>query len=201
MVNLEHVQQDGKEKCGAACLEMIFKHYKIPYKKDDIWDSIKTHRPGSYKMYASTQNIVKYSLHCGLSAVAYQANADAWANVLDKLDELSIPAVLSVRYRNTTFGHFIVYSGKKNNDYLFHDPELKKAPVRYDLLRVKDMWTYRSKEVTGLVYILFGGETIPYACTSCGKEYPILRPDEALFSKISFCPHCDARNMPILNLE
>lgn len=197
MVELEHVRQDSKEKCGAACLEMIFKHYRIPYEKDDIWDSIKTHRPDSYQMYASTQNMVRYSLHCGLSAIAYRANADAWANVLDKLDELSIPAVLSVRYRNTTFGHFIVYSGKKNKDYLFHDPELKKAPVRYDLLRVKDMWTYRSKEVTGLVYIFFGGETILHDCTHCREKYPILEQEDALFSKISFCPYCGEANMPL----
>lgn len=208
MVELEHVRQDGKEKCGAACLEMIFKHYEVLYEKDEIWNSIKTARPDSYKMYASTQNLVKYSNHCGLDATAYQADANTWPNVLDRLDALNMPTILSVRYRNTTLGHFIVYLGKKNKDYCFNDPDLKKSPIRYDYRQMKEKWSPIGKEVVGFEYIIFEGVAILHRCTHCEHEYPILvrykvpfSNDVLPFSDRTVCPHCNRVNYGILNLE
>ena len=54
MIKISHKKQknDGYNwKCGAACLEMIFEYFKIVRTQDDIWNEIKSMRPGSLTQF------------------------------------------------------------------------------------------------------------------------------------------------------
>lgn len=198
MVEIKHIQQqnDGCNwKCGVVCLEMIFDYYKIPCKQDDVWNAVKTNRNGSkIQKFALTHSLAKYSIHRCLNATVYKADADTWPDVLDKLERLSIPAILSVKYKNTNFAHFIIYLGRKDGNYYFDDPDLAKAPVRYDYSQVREKWSPHGKEVTGFVYIIFEGDTTMHTCIHCNQEYPVLVRGKAPFSNVTICPYCDGLN-------
>lgn len=209
MVNLEHVQQDGPGKCGLACLEMIFKYYKIPYKKSEMWNSIKEPRGDDQGEFARLRSLAKYAIEKGLNATGYRDKADTCLNILDRLEQLNMPAILSVRYEETHLGHLIAYRGKENGYYFFNDPDLKapKSPVKYSADGIKERWAPCGREVAGFEYAIFDGVTIPHTCMFCTREYPILAPNKAPFSnKVPFsnktiCPYCNTINFDIWNLE
>ena len=64
MIKISHKKQknDGYNwKCGAACLEMIFEYFKIVRTQDDIWNEIKSMRPGSLtQFYAQIPFFIAY---------------------------------------------------------------------------------------------------------------------------------------------
>ena len=67
MIKISHKKQknDGYNwKCGAACLEMIFEYFKIVRTQDDIWNEIKSMRPGSLtQFYACTHDVIRYAIN------------------------------------------------------------------------------------------------------------------------------------------
>lgn len=214
MVNLEHVQQDGPGKCGVACLEMIFKYYKIPYDKDDIWECIRDPRPGNLGEFAYTHSLAEYAIFHGLNATAYSADVDTCFSVLDRLERLNMPAILSVRYNDNDLGryndddlgHFIAYKGKENGYYLFNDPDLQQAPVKYSPHKIREQWAPIGDEVAGYEYVVFKCDTLPQTCMKCGWEYPLLVHykipflNKVPFSNMTICPYCNKRNFDIWNL-
>lgn len=203
MVNLEHVQQDGPGKCGVACLEMIFKYYKIPYKKGKIWNSIKEPREDNQGEFARLYSLAKYAIDKGLNATGYRDKADTCLNILNRLEQLNMPAILSVRYQEMNLGHLIVYRGKKDGYYFFNDPDLgaEKNPVEYGPAIIKEKWSPCGREVAGFEYVIFDGVTIPHTCMYCTQEYPVLAPNKAPFSNKTICPYCNKVNFDIWNLE
>ena len=113
MVEIEHIQQinDGYNwKCGAVCLEMIFNYYKIPCSQNAIWNKIKSRRStGVAQYYALTHSLAKYAISQGLNATIYKSDSENWGATLEKLDQLSIPAILSVKEEKSQQSHFIIF--------------------------------------------------------------------------------------------
>lgn len=196
MLDIKHIQQvnDGVNwKCGAVCLEMIFRHYNIPCNQDDIWESIKSPRPNSFSHnYARTCDLTRYSNEQGLPATIYKTNENNFENALQTLDVIECPAILSIIEKKSNSSHFIVYIGYKNNLYYFCDPNVSKSFTIYNSIKLQEIWKpCPSINVTGYIFVAFGNIHSEYNCPFCGHKYPIVQNELAKCVDLTICPNCD----------
>lgn len=158
MVEIKHIRQsnDGINwKCGAACLEMIFNYYGIPCNQNTIWEAIKCRRSDNrFQYFALTNSLAEYAINQGLNATIHKSDSEKWSSELETIDQLSIPAILSVKNKAGK-GHFVVFLGIKNGKYIFCDPDSPKETDKYEYLQVRQMWSPCGTEVKGFVYIVF----------------------------------------------
>ena len=196
MIDIKHIRQvnDGFNwKCGAACLEMIFSYYGISKNQDDIWNATSSSRGiGKGQKFILTKNLARYSCENGLSATIYKASADKWSELLDKLSEKQIPAILSLRQKKTSQSHFVVYKGINNNKYCFCDPDEERESILFDYATMKDIWKPQPIiDVTGYIFICFGTEEETVICNSCQHRLPIVHKWISKYLQGIICPNCD----------
>lgn len=196
MVEIKHRKQvnDGVNwKCGVACLEMIFEYYGIEYDSDDIWEKIKTPRPNTWNhFYAHTHSLVKYAIEKGLNATAYKAKSDTCLEVLKKLDEISIPAILAIREPKSGQSHFVVYTGIKNKMYYYCDPNSNRAFSYFKQGELEDVWSPQPEiGVTGYFLVLFDHKNDDTVfCKQCGSPVPIVYNELQTKMEGVACPYC-----------
>lgn len=183
---------DNNFKCGAYSLQAVFSYYGVEKTVDEVWSEIATLRPGTRtERYATTDKLAKYSNSCGISATIYKSKDIL--HTLDVLDELSKTAILVVAHKKPgdPVGHFIVYKGRKDGDYIFADPE-KTKDRRMTPLQIRDYCKATGTEVYGNILIAFGEMTAEYKCEFCGHSYPLVNVDtlrDAVSGSI--CCHCN----------
>ncbi len=194
MVDIRHKQQqnDGVNwKCGAVCLEMIYDYFRIEYDCNQIWDSIKSKRyKNSIQMYSLTYKLAQDAISRGLPATIYKGN-DAY--ILEDVDKLQTPAILSIKEKKSGESHFVVFQGIKNQKYCFCDPNANKAQSVMTYNTLRDLWSPNPRiNVTGFVFIMFDNQEDIFAtCEHCSKEIPIVH--DVLREKVRsiICPYCN----------
>ena len=196
MVEIKHIQQinDGFNwKCGAVCLEMIFNHYGIPCNQDDIWNAVQADRStGPGQKFAFTYSLAQYAISRGLNCTIYKTDENNWPNVLEELEQRSIPAILSVKEKKSGQSHFMIFVGKRDDQFIFSDPNSSNETDGYDYLEVENMWSpHLEIDVTGFIYMIFEGNSIWGGCPYCQRNFPILAQNEAPLSMKIICPYCD----------
>ncbi len=196
MVDIKHIRQinDGHNwKCGAACLEMIFSFYGIEKTQEEIWTATLSPRNmGRYQYFIKTHRLANFSCMAGLPATIYKAKPDTWAALLDEMSEKRIPAILSLRQKKSNQSHFVVYSGKKDSNYCFCDPDEEKDINKYDYRTMKDIWSPQPKiEVTGYILIVFGEKDYEFSCPCCKSSISIVNSWIEKYAQGIICPTCD----------
>lgn len=196
MVNIKHIQQevDGINwKCGQACLEMIFDFYNIEYDKNDIWENIKALRDSlSGQYFAFTYTLAKYAIEHGLNATVYRAKEETWSEVLKKIDNLSVPAILEMREQKSGQSHFVVYTGIKNRMYYYSDPNSEKEFGYFKSVDVKELWHPQPEiNVAGYFFVVFDMKVDEMiSCVRCGKPVPVVHSSLKPLIEGIACPHC-----------
>ena len=182
---------DNNFKCGAYSLQAVLAHYGVEKSIDDIWSEIATQRSGKIERYATTDKLAKYSNSCGVSATIYKSKDIL--HTLDILDKLGKTAILVVAHKKPgdPAGHFIVYKGRKDGDYIFADPE-KTRDRRMTPLQARDFCKETGAEVRGNIFISFGEIAAEHGCEFCGHSYPLVNINTLRDSVSgSICCHCN----------
>lgn len=192
MIDIKHKRQrnDGINwKCGAVCLEMIYDYFQIEYDSDKIWDNVKTRRNyHSLQMYSLTYKLAQDAICRGLPATIYKGKN---AHILEKVDQLQTPAILSLKQAKSGESHFVVFQGIKNQNYYFRDPDAEKSVMTY--LDLQNLWSPDPKiNITGFIFIMFNNRADRFfACEHCNNKVPIVH--DTLEEKVQsiICPYCD----------
>ena len=194
MVNIVHKRQanDGVNwKCGVSCLEMIYDYFSIPYDANEIWENIKSPRSSnSFQMYALTYKLAQDSIKKGLAATIYKGND---VHILEEIENLQIPAILSIKQKKSNASHFVVFKGIKDHKYYFSDPDVEKEQSSMSYLELRDVWSPNAKiNVAGFIFILFS-KTIEtsYECITCKSRFPVVYPNLTKHVHGVICPYCD----------
>lgn len=194
MVNINHKKQENDRlngKCGQVCLEMIYDYFGVKYDANEIWNNIKTKKsPNSLEMYALTYKLAQDAINRGLQATIYKGND---AHILENLDKLQVPAILSIRQKSSGQSHYVVFKGIKNYKYCFCDPAVTKEQVSMNYIDLRDVWSPNPNiNVTGFIFIAFNTEIQKtLQCTHCGKAIPITHAELLDQVKGVVCPYCD----------
>lgn len=197
MINIEHKRQvnDGINwKCGAVCLEMIYDYFQVPYDNEEIWNNIKAQRyENSVQMYSRTYKLAQDAILRGLPATIYRGRD---AHILEDIDMLQTPAILSIQQVKSRESHFVVFQGIKNQNYCFCDPDTDKKTTNMKFIDVRNVWSpHREIGVTGYVFIIFDKVVDEkYKCKYCGQDIPIVHSQLLEKTEGVFCPHCDRFN-------
>ena len=197
MINIEHKRQvnDGINwKCGAVCLEMIYDYFQVPYDNEEIWNNIKAQRyENSVQMYSRTYKLAQDAILRGLPATIYRGRD---AHILEDIDMLQTPAILSIQQVKSRESHFVVFQGIKNQNYCFCDPDTDKKTTNMKFIDVRNVWSpHREIGVTGYVFIIFDKVVDEkYKCKYCGQDIPIVHSQLLEKTEGGFCPHCDRFN-------
>ena len=165
---------DGKNfKCGAYALHAVLSYFGQQVNIDDIWESISSPRPGSMQRFAYTSSLAQYSNTKGIQATIYKSKNIL--QTLDKLDEMKRTAILLVAHKKPgdTVGHFIVYKGKKDGDYIFADSEYTKDR-RISPLKTREFCRETGDEVRGNILVVFGEAVKCRKCKYCETVYPLV---------------------------
>ena len=196
MIKISHKKQknDGYNwKCGAACLEMIFEYFKIVRTQDDIWNEIKSMRPGSLtQFYACTHDVIRYAIKNGLCATGYKVKESTCRNILEELDKEQVPAILLVKEQKTSQSHFIVYIGIKNKLYYYCDPNSSKDFNYMKQVDLEKSWSPDQQfGIPGYVLIVFDKKVDSIIqCANCGSTVQIVQGILQDQMESVICPYC-----------
>lgn len=109
-----HIRQHSEEDCGAACLAVVAQHHRKTFGLSRIRDAVGTGKQGTTLL----------GLRRGAEALGFNArSAKASAAVLQRMDELPLPAIISWKGY-----HYVVLYGKRRRRYVISDPAIG---VRY----------------------------------------------------------------------
>ena len=165
---------DGKNyKCGAYALHAVLSYFGHQVEVDDIWNSISSPRPRTMQQFAYVYSLAQYSIKKGVQATIYKSKNIL--QTLDKLDDMKQTAILVVAHKKPgdVIGHFIVYKGKKDGDYIFADSEFTKDR-RISPIKMRDFCRATGPEVCGNILIVFGKAEKYRKCDYCETEYPMV---------------------------
>ncbi len=119
------VKQHDIKDCGAACLSMICRHYKLKLPMARFRELIKVDNNG-----ANIYGLVDGADKLGLKATALQGNADEFIDSLYK-KEFSFPVIARVIIDEILEHYVVVY--KITNKYIYvADPGSGKKKYKYD---------------------------------------------------------------------
>jgi ATP-binding cassette subfamily C protein len=103
-------RQHSEEDCGATCLMAIARHYGYPLAFHRIRDAVGT----------SPQGTTLLGLQRGADQLGFHARpVKAVSEVLDRLDEMPLPAIL-----HWQGNHWVVFYGKERRGYVIADPAI-----------------------------------------------------------------------------
>ncbi len=126
------VKQHDTKDCGAACLSMICRHYKLKLPMAKFRELIKVDNTG-----ANIYGLVDGADKLGLKATALQGNADEFIDSLYK-KEFSFPVIARVIIDDVLEHYVVVY--KITNKYIYvADPGSGKKKYKYD--EFFNIWT------------------------------------------------------------
>lgn len=172
-------QSDKKRNCGAACMTMLFHHYKMRRKLLEITNQISEITP---KGYPSCRNyrIVQYALKSGLNCSAVTAK-DPKTFIPYCLESGIDVFILYHKHLPAPYGHFSLVTNLASDGIFINDPELD-APdgincyMSYDELCNKMEYLGSDDEITrSNVMILFSkkGSGVPVQSVKSRDEYPL----------------------------
>ena len=129
---LKLVKQHDSKDCGAACLSMISKYYKLKLPMARFRELIKVDNNG-----ANIYGIVDGANKLGFKATALQGNANEFIDSLYK-KEFSFPVIARVIIDEALEHYVVVY--KMTNNYIYvADPGSGKKKYKYD--EFFNIWT------------------------------------------------------------
>ncbi len=103
-------------ECGAAALAMIFAYHRHYIPLEKVRSHCNVTRDGTKAI-----NMVKTARQYGMTSKGLKVD-------LDYLEEVPLPAILF-----WNFNHFVVYEGKKGDDYMLNDPASGRRVVSMEV--------------------------------------------------------------------
>lgn len=124
--NIPHIQQPvGSPRCGAACLQMIYQYYGIPFSLDKVWESVRQLSAKGYP-YCST-----YRMICDLRSHGLQAFGVAVNDVFQVIREChanGIDVILGCQFeKNRAVGHWLVATRQTDKNVYVNDPAQNRS--------------------------------------------------------------------------
>lgn len=194
MISIRHKQQRNDRinwKCGAVCLEMIYDYFGVEYDSNEIWNNIKCKRSEHpLQMYSLTYKLAQDAINRGLPATIYKGKD---AQILENVDQLQTPAILSIKQAKSGESHFVIFKGIKNQNYCFCDPDTTKEESVMTYLDLRNLWSPNEKiNVTGFIFIVFNNrEDMFLTCGHCKNKIPIVYDTLKEEVQSIICPYCN----------
>ncbi|MDD5147429.1 MAG: papain-like cysteine protease family protein [Candidatus Daviesbacteria bacterium] len=163
-LKVSYIAQINENACGAAVLEMIYKHYGIKdVSQEDILKRYQELEPhGSGNIRITTDSLVLDARKRGFRSfwgrVDY-SNVENSMNLLKTfIEDLHLPIIVCQKFTEDQplIGHFRIVLGINKNVVYLHDPHREKGgPYRkWKTQQFMEFWQPTGNNVTGGIFII-----------------------------------------------
>lgn len=138
LIDIPHVQQPpNTAMCGAACLEMVYRHMGLTRTMEQIWPCIqgKDNRSGrvNCRTFLMEQDALKHGF------VANLISADKPISLIEKCLSENICIIALCRLKGEPLGHFCVITGRSFKGIHLNDPMLDASRGRNRIISEKEL--------------------------------------------------------------
>lgn len=163
-LKVPYIPQINENACGAAVLEMIYKHYGLNnISQLEIMNKYQENEPhNSGNLRITSDNIVADALSRGF--LSFWARADyrnrkSVINLFKILTQKSqIPTIVCQKFSDNQpqIGHFRIVVGLEDDNFLIHDPNTSfgGANQKWGIDKFLDYWQPTGLNVTGGIFVI-----------------------------------------------